>query len=85
MPTNLTLVSLEDLKSLLAENEIKNEVWGANQAAKYLGISKPTLFKQANAGVIPGVQIGADWKFSSIALYRFVSRMTSNDEEEKNE
>lgn len=77
MPTNLTLVSLEDLKVLLAENEIKNEVWDSNQAAGYLGVSKPTLHKQAAAGVVPGVQIGADWKFSSIALYHFVSRRKS--------
>ncbi len=75
MPTNLALLSLDDLKVLLAENEIKNEVWDSNQASEYLTISKPTLFKQAAAGVIPGVRIGDDWKFSSIALYRFVSRL----------
>lgn len=74
--TNLALVNLDDLKIILAENAIKNEVWDSAKAADYLDISKPTLFAQAKAGEVPGVKIGNDWKFSSIALYEYVAKKT---------
>ncbi|WHA08823.1 helix-turn-helix domain-containing protein [Enterococcus montenegrensis] len=72
----LALLDLNDLKILMAENTIKNEVWDSAKAADYLDISKPTLFAQAKIGKIPGIQIGNDWKFSSIALYEYVAKKT---------
>lgn len=72
----LALLDLDDLKILMAENAIKNEVWDSAKAADYLDISKPTLFAQAKAGEVPGVKIGNDWKFSSIALYEYVAHKT---------
>lgn len=66
---NLTLVNLDDLRILLAENEIKNEVWNSKQAADYLTTSVQTLLKEVEKGNVPAVRIGKDWKFSSIAMY----------------
>ncbi|WP_270596789.1 helix-turn-helix domain-containing protein [Enterococcus asini] len=72
MPENIAIVSLDDLKVLLAENEIKNEVWDTEQAANYLRLAVSTVKRQAAKGTIPAVKIGDKWKFSSIALYEFV-------------
>lgn len=72
--TNLALVNLEDLNILLSEHSIPNEVWNSKQAADYLTVSVPTLHKEAELGKVPGVRIGKDWKFSSIALYQYVSK-----------
>ena len=66
--------SLEDLQILLAENEIKNEVWEMPHAAAFLKVHPDTVRKYAKEGSIPGVKIGTDWRFSSIALYEYVAR-----------
>lgn len=70
----LVLTTLDDLRVILAENDLKNETWNSKEAAEYLKISITQLHKQTKTGEIPGVQIGADWKYSSIALYRYVAR-----------
>lgn len=72
--TNLALVNLDDLKILLAENEIKNETWTSKQAADYLKTTVPTLLKEVEKGNVPAVRIGKDWKFSSIAMYRLMQK-----------
>lgn len=72
MAQNLTLVSLEDLEVLLAKKSIKNEVWSAKQASKFLNCSDTQVKKLANSGEVPGVKLGGDWKFSSIALFELV-------------
>lgn len=74
MPQTLTLIDMDDLRVILSEEIIKNEVWETEQAAEYLKTSAPTLLKEAKAGRVPGVQVGLKWKFSSIALYHYVSR-----------
>ena len=70
--TTLALVDKEDLKLLLAEFSIPNEVWNSKKAADYLTTTVPTLLKAVEDGVVPAVRIGKDWKFSSIALYELV-------------
>ncbi|MHC5249816.1 helix-turn-helix domain-containing protein [Enterococcus sp. LJL90] len=75
--TNLALVNLDDLKILVAENDIPNEVWNSKQASEYLTISVPTLIKEAEQGKVPGVRIGKDWKFSSLALYEYVANKST--------
>ncbi|MGM0112052.1 excisionase [Enterococcus sp. DIV0187] len=74
---NLTLVNLDDLRILLAENEIKNEVWNSKKAADYLTTTVPTLLKEVEKGNVPAVRIGKDWKFSSIAMYELLKRKTT--------
>ncbi|MGM0239901.1 helix-turn-helix domain-containing protein [Enterococcus sp. AZ103] len=75
----LALVSLDDLKVLISEKAIPNEVWDSQQAAQYLKITLPTLFKETKSGNIPGVQVGNKWKYSSIALYCLVAKRDSNE------
>ncbi|MDN6663170.1 MAG: helix-turn-helix domain-containing protein [Tetragenococcus koreensis] len=71
--TNLALVDLDDLKVLIAESEVKNEVWNTQQAANYLNVSRATLTRAASKGEVPAVKFGSDWRFSSIALFKYVS------------
>lgn len=70
--TTLALVNKEDLKLLLAESSIPNEIWNSKKAAEYLTTTIPTLLKAVDDGVVPAVRIGKDWKFSSIAMYELV-------------
>ncbi|NKC66735.1 helix-turn-helix domain-containing protein [Vagococcus fluvialis] len=70
---SLALVSLDDLLCFVAKQSIKNEVWNSKQAADYLGCSVAQIKKQAAEGKIPGVKLGVEWRFSSIALFEFVS------------
>lgn len=78
MGTNLALVSLDDLELLVAKQSIKNEVWKAEEAAKYLKCSQSQIKKQATEGVVPGVKVGTEWRFSSIALFEYVSKSKIN-------
>lgn len=71
--TNLALVNLDDLKIVLAENELKNEIWEPDEAAMFLKISTSHLKAQARKGEVPGQKIGDVWRFSSIALYEYVA------------
>ena len=74
--TNLALVNLDDLKIVLAENELKNEIWEPDEAARFLKISVSHLKAQARKGEVPGQKIGDVWRFSSIALYEYVAHKT---------
>lgn len=71
--TNLALVSLDDLRILLAESDIKNEVWESEEAANFLKMNVRTLQILSQKGEIPGVKLGSVWKYSSIALYWLVA------------
>lgn len=69
---NLALVKLDDLKILLAENSIPNETWNSKTTADYFHTTIPTLLKEVEKGNVPAFQMGKDWKFSSIAMYRLL-------------
>ncbi|WP_051669241.1 helix-turn-helix domain-containing protein [Carnobacterium jeotgali] len=45
----------------------------AEEACAFLQISKPTLYKYARIGVIPGRKIGTEWRFSKAALEKWLS------------
>ncbi|MGB3160921.1 MAG: helix-turn-helix domain-containing protein [Carnobacterium sp.] len=45
----------------------------AEAACEFLQITKPTLYKFARTGVIPGRKIGTEWRFSEAALERWLS------------
>lgn len=73
MQSNLAVVNMDELRVLVAENSIKNEIWDSAQAAEYLKVTVTTVKAQASAGLVPGIKIGKNWRFSSIALYRHVA------------
>ncbi|WP_035052862.1 helix-turn-helix domain-containing protein [Carnobacterium pleistocenium] len=43
------------------------------EACEFLQISKPSLYKYARIGVIPGRKIGTEWRFSKAALEKWLS------------
>lgn len=45
----------------------------AEEACKFLQISKPSLYKYARIGDIPGRKIGTEWRFSKSALEKWLS------------
>lgn len=45
----------------------------AEEASDFLQITKPTLYKYARIGVIPGRKIGTEWRFSKAALEKWLS------------
>ncbi|MGG5313862.1 hypothetical protein IGL24_002565 [Enterococcus sp. DIV2371] len=70
---HLTLVNIADLKASLAEAEIKNEIWDTKEAAAYLKTTTRTLTKDAELGKVPAAKVGREWRFSSIALFRYLN------------
>lgn len=51
----------------------KKEVMSPKEAAKYLGISKVTLYKLLKNGEIPGRRLGYQWRMSKAALDKFLA------------
>ena len=50
------------------------DVVTAGEAAKYLRVSKATILRHANRGLVPGVRIGRQWRFSRRTILNLVSR-----------
>jgi len=48
------------------------EVMDINQAARYLGISKDTLYKYAASGFVPGFRLGNRWRFSLSGINKWI-------------
>ena len=44
----------------------------ADEAMKYLKISKPTLLKHVRLGKIKAIKVGREWRFLQSELYRFL-------------
>ncbi len=43
----------------------------AKEVAKLLRLSRKTVYKLARSGDLPGVKVGAQWRFSSKAVKRW--------------
>jgi len=52
------------------EQAMEDDLMDINDAAKYLGVKKWTLYRLAKKGKIPGVCIGGQWKFKRSVLDR---------------
>lgn len=76
---NLALVNLDELRMLVAESQIKNETWDVVKAAKYFDVSPQTIRKEAELGNLPARKVGREWKFSSIALYKFLTHRNEDN------
>ena len=57
------------------------DVLTPEQAAAYLQVSVRLLLAQARAGVIPGQQVGHEWRFSRERLLQWVEEGYVSDEE----
>ena len=57
-----------------------NSVFTIEDLAKYLKISKSTLYKLAQRGELPGVKVGRHWRFHKDAVDDWLRRRP-NDEE----
>ena len=50
------------------------DVVTADEAAKYLRVSKATILRLAHKGLILGVRVGRQWRFSRRLILDLVSR-----------
>ena len=48
------------------------EIMNPKEAAEYLGISKPTLYKLIKNGEIPAKKIGKQWRIAKVVLDEIV-------------
>jgi excisionase family DNA binding protein len=54
-------------------SEMKDDVvFTADEAMRYLKISKPTLLKHIREKKIKGTKVGRSWRFLQSELYRFL-------------
>ena len=54
--------------------EVADEVLTADEAAALLRVSVQTVLKESRLGLIPGVKIGREWRYSRRALIRHLHR-----------
>jgi excisionase family DNA binding protein len=47
---------------------MSKEILDVNAAAKYLNITRATLYKLAKEGKVPGLKVGGQWRFSKDRL-----------------
>ena len=51
---------------------MSKDVMTPKQAAKYLGISKPTMYKLLKKRKIPARRLGKQWRIPKVALDKFL-------------
>jgi len=54
--------------------ELANPLLSLDEAAKFLGISRPTLYRLLNQGDLTGLKAGRQWRFSTFDLMRYLKR-----------
>jgi|LSQX01.1.fsa_nt_gb excisionase family DNA binding protein len=45
-----------------------SEIMSLDELARYLKVSKSTLYKQVQQGGLPGQKVGKQWRFHKIAV-----------------
>ena len=55
-----------------------HDVLTIEQAAEYLQISQSTLYKEAQKGKIPCQKIGRRWRFSRLALEKWLEKLPAS-------
>lgn len=69
---------------ILKENDLvlrETDVLTTEEACQYLRISRPTLTKYLNLGLIRGVKAGKGWKVLKSELDRFLKGESSNQKQ----
>ncbi|HLK56824.1 MAG TPA: ATPase, T2SS/T4P/T4SS family [Chthonomonadaceae bacterium] len=54
--------------------EVNNPLLNMDEAAKFLGISKPTLYRLLNQGELKGLKAGRQWRFNKWDLVAYTHR-----------
>jgi excisionase family DNA binding protein len=64
-------------------NDETPEIMTIGEAAKYLRISRSSLYKVTREGRIPCQKVGRQWRFSREALDRWLDRIPQSKKSEK--
>ena len=54
-------------------------IFEAEEACKYLKMSKVTLYRHVRQGVIPAFKVGGAWKFHKISLDDWIQQRVKED------
>jgi general secretion pathway protein E len=57
-----------------ARAELATPLLSLDEAAKFLGVSRPTLYRLLNQGDLTGLKAGRQWRFSKFDLTRYLKR-----------
>ena len=71
-----------NLPAKTSTDEDPNELLSADEAAEYLGVSRPTIFRWMKQGKLSFHKIGSSTRFSRSALDTFVEKVTGSAEAE---
>jgi excisionase family DNA binding protein len=63
------------------DEEFRDEVLTAEEAAQLLKVTVQTVLKESRAGRLPGVKVGREWRYSRNALIRHLGRYVGEREE----
>jgi excisionase family DNA binding protein len=55
------------------------EILEAEEACKYLKMSKVTLYRHVRQGVIPAFKVGGTWKFHKVSLDDWVQQRVKEE------
>ena len=61
------------------DNPIDTEIMTAEEASKYLKISKPFVVKLAKDGKVPATKIGRSWRFTRASLDNWIKKRLNED------
>ena len=52
--------------------QILEPLWDANQAAKFMGVSRSWIYQRVEAGLLPHIRVGSLVRFEPEALRKFL-------------
>lgn len=55
------------------------DILEAEEACKYLKMSKVTLYRHVRQGAIPAFKVGGTWKFHKVSLEKWVQQRVRED------
>lgn len=54
---------------------MENRLMSLKDLAKYIGVSKATIYRYVKKGKLPAIQIGRLWKFRKETIKEFMERL----------
>jgi len=61
------------------DNPIYTEILTAEEAGKYLKVSKPFVVKLAKDGKVPATKLGRSWRFTRASLDNWIKKRLNED------
>ena len=56
----------------MTKDDAHDDILTPEEAAQYLKVSKSTIYRLAQKGILPGRKVGGSWRFSRRRLYEWM-------------